>query len=86
MKFIRSLFQDRFGNYSMTDLLSFLGFAAFLAGSGYLIYRGQDWSNYDTFASITGGGGLGAKIGKLGINKLGDIFGKGGEEDAGSSN
>lgn len=86
MKFIKSLFQDRWGNYSMTDLLSFLGFAAFLAGSGYLIYKGQDWTNYDTFASITGGGGLGTKIGKLGINKLGDIFGKGGNENEGSSN
>jgi hypothetical protein len=76
MNFVKSLFQDKFGNNSLTDFLSFFGFAAFLVGSGYLIYSGNDWANYDTFASITGGGGLGAKLGKLGINKAGDIWGK----------
>lgn len=44
------------GVYSLTRIFACVGFVAFLIGSCYLIYKGQTWGNYETFATMTGGG------------------------------
>lgn len=56
------------GEYSLTRLLSVVGFIAFLVGSFYLIYKGTSWSNYETFASLTGGGSAATQIANKLIN------------------
>jgi len=45
------------GEWSFTRWIAFVGYSAFLLGSFYLLYKGQKWDNYDTFANLTGGGG-----------------------------
>lgn len=42
---------------SYTRLLSAIFVLAFLGVSFYLVLAHQYWQNYDTFASLTGGGG-----------------------------
>jgi hypothetical protein len=54
------------GIYSLTRIISVVGFIAFLAGSAYLMYRGLSWTGYDTFASLTGGGGAATQV----VNKF----------------
>lgn len=44
---------------SLTRCLAIIGYAAFLAGTAYLMLKGQRWEHYETFATITGGGGAG---------------------------
>ncbi|WP_337366512.1 hypothetical protein [Phascolarctobacterium sp.] len=44
------------GVYSFTRFLIVVGYIAFLIGSAYLIYKGLTWGNYETFATMTGGG------------------------------
>lgn len=56
------------GEYSLTRLLSVVGFLAFLMGSFYLIIKGTSWSNYETFASLTGGGSAATQIANKLIN------------------
>jgi hypothetical protein len=56
------------GVYSLTRILSVIGFAAFLIGSCYLIYKGQTWGNYETFATMTGGGSAATQIANKLIN------------------
>lgn len=54
--------------YSLTRILSVVGFIAFLLGSCYLIYKGQTWGNYETFASMAGGGSAATQIANKLIN------------------
>lgn len=54
------------GEWSFTRWLSFIGFLAFLVASGYLMYSGKNWAGYDTFASLTGGGGCVSQL----VNKF----------------
>ena len=54
------------GEYSLTRLISVTRFAAFLIGTAYLMYKGLNWSGYDTFASLTGGGGAATQV----VNKF----------------
>ena len=56
------------GEYSLTRILAVVGFLSFLVGSVYLIYKGQTWGNYETFATMTGGGGAVTQIANKLIN------------------
>ena len=53
---------------SLTRSLALAGFLAFLAGSIYLLAKGTTWGNYDTFATLTGGGGAATQIANKLIN------------------
>lgn len=52
----RMLFYEN-GELSYTRLISAIFVLAFLGVSFYLVLAHQYWQNYDTFASLTGGGG-----------------------------
>lgn len=54
--------------YSLTRILAVIGFTAFLLGSFYLIYKNQVWGNYETFATMTGGGSAVTQIANKLIN------------------
>lgn len=54
------------GVYSLTRIIAVVGFVAFLVGSAYLMWRGISWTGYDTFASLTGGGGAATQV----VNKF----------------
>lgn len=56
------------GSYSLTRIAAFIGYSAFLIASAYLIYKGQTWGNYETFATMTGGGGMVTQIANKFIN------------------
>ena len=56
------------GNYSLTRIIAATGFAAFLIGSFYLIWKGITWGNYETFATMTGGGSAMTQIANKFIN------------------
>ena len=47
---------------SLTRAISIIAFLAFLGASFYLMWQGQRWDHYETFAFITGGGGTGAQV------------------------
>lgn len=53
---LRMLFYEN-GELSYTRLISVIFVLAFLGVSFYLVIMHQYWQNYDTFASLTGGGG-----------------------------
>ena len=53
---LRMLFYEN-GELSYTRLISVIFVLAFLGVSFYLVLTHQYWQNYDTFASLTGGGG-----------------------------
>lgn len=50
------------GELSLTRSLAVAGFLSFLLGSFYLMYKGITWGNYETFATMTGGGGMFTQI------------------------
>ena len=54
--------------YSFTRILAAAGFAAFIIVSIYLVYKGQTWGNYETFATMTGGGSAATQIANKLIN------------------
>lgn len=56
------------GVYSYTRILSLIGFIVFIIGSAYLIYKGLTWGNYETFATMTGGGSAATQIANKLIN------------------
>ncbi|MCE5284545.1 MAG: hypothetical protein LLG02_01670 [Pelosinus sp.] len=64
--FVGLLYEN--GAPSRTGLISIIAFLAFLLGSAYLMLRHQQWAHYDTFAAITGGGGLGGLVSNKFIN------------------
>ncbi len=47
---------------SLTRVMAAISFLAFLAGSAYLLLKGQHWDHYETFAMLTAGGGIGGQI------------------------
>jgi hypothetical protein len=53
---------------SLTRVLAISGWLAFLFVSFYLVWRGTGWQNYETFASLTGGGGAATQIANKFIN------------------
>ena len=54
--------------YSFTRILAAVGVVAFLLGSAYLIITCQTWGNYETFATMTGGGSAATQIANKLIN------------------
>lgn len=66
-KFLVSLLYEN-GAPSRTGLFSIMAFLAFLLGSAYLLLLHQQWAHYDTFATLTGGGGLGGLVSNKFIN------------------
>ena len=56
------------GELSLTRSLAVAGFLAFLIGSFVLIVKNQTWGNYETFATMTGGGGMATQIANKFIN------------------
>lgn len=56
------------GEYSLTRIFAVIGYISFMIASGYLIYNGKTWGNYDTFAALTGGGGAATQIANKFIN------------------
>ena len=56
------------GELSLTRSLAVAGFLAFLIGSFVLIIKNQTWGNYETFATMTGGGGLASQLANKFIN------------------
>lgn len=54
------------GELSYTRLISAIFVIAFLGVSIYLVLTHTYWQNYDTFASLTGGGGGAAQL----VNKF----------------
>lgn len=56
------------GELSLTRTLAVVGWLAFLAVSAYLVIDHVAWSNYDTFASLTGGGGAATQVANKLIN------------------
>jgi len=67
MKILKALLYEN-GNLSLTRSLAAAGFLAFLAGSFYLMWRGTSWGNYETFANLTGGGGLATQVANKFLN------------------
>ena len=55
---------------SLTRVISVIAFLAFLAGSAYLMLRNQTWVHYETFAAITGGGGVTSQVVNKYINSV----------------
>ena len=55
-EWVRMLFYEN-EELSYTRLISAIFVIAFLAVSVYLVLTHTYWQNYDTFASLTGGGG-----------------------------
>lgn len=53
--FVSILYEQ--GEPSLTRLIAVLAYLSFLAASFFMIFTGQTWSGYDTFASVTAGGG-----------------------------
>lgn len=53
---------------SLTRVLAVVGWAAFLIVSFYLVYERIAWANYDTFATLTGGGGGAIQVANKLIN------------------
>lgn len=65
MIFIKMLLYEN-RELSLTRVLAVVGWAAFLGVSFYLVWTRQTWANYDTFASLTGGGGAATQV----VNKF----------------
>ena len=65
MQYLRMLFYEN-NELSLTRCLAVSGWLAFLAVTIYLIYEKQTWAHYDTFASLTGGGGTATQV----VNKF----------------
>ena len=55
MNIIRMLLYEN-GEMSLTRTLAVVGWLAFLVVSIYLVLMHTGWQNYETFASLTGGG------------------------------
>jgi hypothetical protein len=53
---------------SLTRVLAISGWLAFLLVSFYLVWKEVGWQNYETFASLTGGGGAATQIANKLIN------------------
>lgn len=67
MKYIKMLLYEN-EELSLTRVITVIAWAAFLAVSVYLVMEHQYWQNYDTFASITGGGGGAIQVANKLIN------------------
>jgi hypothetical protein len=55
---------------SLTRVISIVAFLAFLVASAYLIVAGKRWDHYETFATLTGGGGAATQVANKVINSV----------------
>ena len=53
---------------SLTRLLSFVGYLAFIVASAYLMLKNIHWPDYGTFAGYTGGGAAALQFGNKFVN------------------
>ncbi len=67
LKYIRMLLYEN-ETLSLTRMLAIIGWLAFLIVSFYLVWKGTGWQNYETFASLTGGGGAATQVANKFIN------------------
>ena len=67
MNIVRMLLYEN-GEMSLTRTLAVIGWLAFLVVSFYLVLMHTGWQNYETFASLTGGGGAATQIANKFIN------------------
>ena len=56
------------GSASLTKILTVSYFVLFTAVTVYLVWTAQNWSNYDIFATIAGGGGATTQVANKFIN------------------
>ena len=54
------------GQWSLTRWITFVSLIAFFIVTAYLVIKDINWSGYDTFASLTGGGGTASQL----VNKF----------------
>ena len=66
-KLVKTILTEN-GQYSLTRIASAILLLAFLIGSFWLIFHGQSWGNYDSFALFCGGGGMAGQVGNKLIN------------------
>lgn len=57
MKPLRMMLYEN-GVLSTTRLIAVVSFLLFACVSLYLVYTGKTWGHYETFSTLTGGGGL----------------------------
>lgn len=67
MKYIKMLLYEN-NELSLTRVLAVTGWLAFLIVSGVLVYKGTNWQNYETFSTMTAGGGAATQIANKFIN------------------
>lgn len=61
VKYLRGLFYEN-NEPSRASFMALVAFLAFLMGSAYLIIKDQTWAHYETFATLTMGGGVGTVL------------------------
>lgn len=59
--YLKGIFYEPEGP-SLTRALSVFSFLCFIAASFYLVITHGQWAHYETFATITGGGGIGGQV------------------------
>lgn len=67
MRLIHKLIYES-GTPSLTRTIAVMGFIFFIVVSLYLVIRNMTWGNYETFATITGGGGAATQVANKLIN------------------
>ncbi len=55
--------------WSLTRFIAVTAWLAFLGVSFYLVVSGREWSQYETFATFTAGGGALVRVSDKYINK-----------------
>lgn len=58
---------------SLTRALSVFSFVSFVIASVYLMVSHTTWIHYETFATITGGGGLGGQVANKFMNNKKEV-------------
>ena len=67
MKYLKMILYEN-ETLSLTRVLAISGWLAFLIVSGYLVWKGTNWQNYETFSTMTAGGGAATQIANKFIN------------------
>lgn len=67
MKYIKMLLFEN-DQLSLTSVLAISGWLAFLIVSFILVFKGIGWQNYETFSTMTAGGGAATQIANKFIN------------------
>ena len=67
MKYLKMLLYEN-EQLSLTRVLAISGWLAFLIVSFYLVWQNSNWQNYETFSTMTAGGGAVTQIANKFIN------------------